>query len=82
MAYLDFSYLYFFNFLCKILNNITNKQYILISKVINCDVCRVARDQRICDEPRISRVSIREIDSPLPLQPTTVYIISIRLTNH
>ena len=48
----------------------------------SCDVYRVARDQRACDEPRISRVSIREINSPLPSQPTTVYIISIRLTNH
>ena len=48
----------------------------------NCDVCRVARDLRACDEPRISRVSIREFGSPSISQPTTVYIICIRLINH
>jgi hypothetical protein len=45
-------------------------------------MCRVARDLRACNEPRILRVSIREIEDPSTLQPTTVYIISIRLINH
>ena len=48
----------------------------------SCDVYRVARDLRACDEPRISRVLIREIEGPLTLQLTTIYIISIRLINH
>jgi hypothetical protein len=51
-------------------------------KKVVCDMCRVARDLRACDEPRMSRVSIREIEGPLTLQPITVYIISIRLINH
>jgi hypothetical protein len=29
------------------------------------NMCRVARDLRACDEPRISRVLIREIEGPL-----------------
>ena len=48
----------------------------------SCDMCRVARDLRACDEPRMSRVSIREIEGPSTSQPTTVYIICIRLINH
>jgi hypothetical protein len=27
--------------------------------MLECDMCRVARDLRACDEPRMSRVSIR-----------------------
>ena len=48
----------------------------------SCNICRVARDLRACNEPRISRVLIREFGSPLISQPTTVYIICIRLINH
>jgi hypothetical protein len=45
-------------------------------------MCRVARDLRACDEPRMSRVLIREIKGPLILQLTTIYIICIRLINY
>jgi hypothetical protein len=48
----------------------------------SCDMCRVARDLRAYDKPWILRISIREIEDPSTLQPTTVYIISIRLINH
>ena len=33
----------------------------------SCDMCRVARDLRACNEPRILRVLIREIKGPLIL---------------
>jgi hypothetical protein len=45
-------------------------------------MCRVARDLRACNEPRISRVLIREIKGPSILQLTTIYIICIRLINY
>jgi hypothetical protein len=48
----------------------------------SCDMCRVARDLRACNESRMSRVSIREIKGPSMSQLTTVYIICIRLINH
>jgi predicted metal-binding protein len=48
----------------------------------SCDICRVVCNLRACDEPRISRVSIREIGGPLTSQLTTIYIISIRLINY
>jgi hypothetical protein len=48
----------------------------------SCNMCRVARNLRAYNEPRILRVLIREIEGPSTSQPTTVYIISIRLINH
>jgi hypothetical protein len=48
----------------------------------SCNIYRVVYNLRACNEPQILRVSIREIKGPLTLQPTTVYIISIRLINY
>ena len=45
-------------------------------------MCRVARDLRAYNEPRILRVLIREFGSPLISQLTIIYIIYIRLINY
>jgi hypothetical protein len=48
----------------------------------NCNIYRIIYNLRAYNESRILRVLIREINGPLILQLITIYIISIRLTNH
>jgi hypothetical protein len=54
----------------------------ILGEGYSCDVCRVARDLRACNEPRILRVLIREISGSLISQLITIYIIYIRLINY
>jgi hypothetical protein len=59
--------------------NLGNK---ILEKKHSCNMCRVTCDLRVYNKPRILRVLIRKIKGPSTSQPTTIYIISIRLINH